>query len=183
MNGSSEAHWEPRRARVLLRVGVQFSVAVQLTELCLEREFMVATNRRFTNALRVVALLAVVGGAAAHAAPPTSATTVDGAYVVIGKPPGAGGMDFKFGWHNNAQLPAPAVGYWIGVYDITNSRYLWANETPVIPSVPGTLTAEGADFSYRDMTPLAPGEYKVNFFVRSGPGTNAVVIELPFTVR
>ena len=149
--------------------------------------------------LRLVAILVAFLGilavslkpleAAPPAPPPTAAAYDRGAYVVLGAPPGANGLSFKYGWRNTSQMAAPVAGYWLGLYDITNSYYVWWSENPLPPpAVPGDVTIASADFAYADpFASLAPGEYYVNFFVRSdygsSPYTNAAEISLPFSVK
>ncbi|MEN9821999.1 MAG: hypothetical protein RLZ04_425 [Actinomycetota bacterium] len=111
------------------------------------------------------------------AAPPVVATD-DGAFVRIVGNPADGTAKFQFGWE--ADSPASdAVGYWLGVYDVTNSHYEWILDPE--PRV------EDLDELFRNAKPtvdLPNGEYKVVFFVRGtyGPATNLAEIELPFEV-
>jgi hypothetical protein len=142
-------------------------------------------------AVALVGLMAVLAGATefARAAPPTSAMTDRGAYVILGKPPSrTGGVEFDFGWHNSAQFATKPLGFWIGVYDKTNSHYVWATDRmlPALPpEVPGSLQTEAVDMHYSDPTAnLPPGDYLVNFFVRGSysPASNVAEISLEFTV-
>ena len=123
----------------------------------------------------------------ALAATPTSTVVDHGAYVTLGKPP-TEGVDFTFGWNTSAQFSAPAAGYWLGIYDDTNLHYVWASDN-ILPQLaspnPGQVAWESVRMRYADSTTLPPGNYTINFFVRStySPATNVAVVQLPFTVR
>jgi hypothetical protein len=148
-------------------------------------------NRWLRTVLVMAACLGVFGGVVgvSDAAPPTMAAVDNGAYVILGSPPSSGDLSFRYGWKTLAQFPSPPVGYWLGIYDKTNSHYVWATENPLPPlngSSPGASIMNSVDFEYSDeATPLPPGDYYVNFFVRSSyaPADNAPVISLEFTVR
>jgi len=111
-----------------------------------------------------------------QAAPP-SVVQDDGAFVRMLGNPADGTAKFQFGW--SASTPASdAAGYWIGIYDVTNSHYVWWMDTGPV-DLPSALTRNAKP------TPDLPnGEYKVVFFVRAGyePTTNISEIELFFTV-
>ena len=103
----------------------------------------------------------------------------NGAYVRLLGNPADGTAKFQFGW--DASTPASdAAGYWIGLYDVTNSRYVWVSDT-------GPVTLPDALFLNARPTPDLPnGDYKVVLFVRATynePVTNIAAIELPFTVN
>lgn len=111
-----------------------------------------------------------------YAAQPTLARD-DGAFVRLLGNPADGTAKFQFGWESGTPASG-AVGYWIGVYDVTNSHYEWSFDTG-----PTDLPEE----FFRNARPTAylpNGEYKVNFFVRGtyGPATNLAEIEFHFTV-
>lgn len=115
--------------------------------------------------------------ATSHAAPPTVATD-HGAFVRLVGNPGAGTAKFQFGWSESTPA-SDAAGYWVGVYDVTHSRYVWSADTGAV---------DLPDEFFRNARPTAElpnGDYKVVFFVRGtyGPATNISVIELPFTVN
>ena len=100
-----------------------------------------------------------------------------GAYVIVTSL-ASGELDFAYGWNNANHFATPPVGYWIGVYDVTDSGYLWVTELPVEPGLKMLkLRSEG--------TVLISGhEYYINFFVRdsyAGPVTNVAEIVLEFT--
>lgn len=128
----------------------------------------------------------------ATAAPPSLPTPVaindNGAYVVLGKPPGSGPLDFRYGWRTSGLFEAPPVGYWLGLYDKTNSHYVWASDNPLplpVPTPDGASSLESADFRFLDETAnLSPGVYLINFFVRYQyePADNVAVISLEFKV-
>ena len=127
-----------------------------------------------------VALVATVGSVAvpatSHAAPPTVATD-HGAYVRLLGNPADGTAKFQYGWSSSSPASA-AAGYWVGLYDVTHSHYVWSTDTGPV-DLPDSL--------FRNASPTAElpnGEYKVVFFVRSTyePATNISIIELPFTV-
>jgi len=121
-------------------------------------------------------LLVVANPMVSQAAPP-SVVQDDGAFVRMLGNPADGTAKFQFGW--SASTPASdAAGYWIGVYDVTNSHYVWWMDTGPV-DLPSALTRNAKP------TPDLPnGEYKVVFFVRAGyePTTNISEIELFFTV-
>lgn len=123
-------------------------------------------------------VVALVGGAVstASAAPPVVATD-QGAYVRLVGNPTDGTVKFQFGWDEDTPSSA-AAGYWIGVYDVTNSHYEWSYDT-------GPVDLESELFLNAMPTPdLDDGEYKVVMFVRQsyGPEVNIAQIEVPFTV-
>jgi hypothetical protein len=136
-------------------------------------------NRFRKAALSAVAagtMLAVTSPAITSAAPPVVATD-DGAFVRLVGNPAEGTAKFQFGW--SASTPASAAaGYWIGLYDVTNSQYVWVTDTG-----PTTLPA-ALSLNAKPTANLPDGEYKVVFFVRGGyePTYNLAEIELPFTV-
>jgi len=121
-------------------------------------------------------LLVVANPMVSQAAPP-SVVQDDGAFVRMLGNPADGTAKFQFGW--SASTPASdAAGYWIGIYDVTNSHYVWWMDTGPV-DLPSALTRNAKP------TPDLPnGEYKVVFFVRAGyePTTNISEIELFFTV-
>ena len=121
-------------------------------------------------------LLVVANPMVSQATPPTVVQD-DGAFVRMLGNPADGTAKFQFGW--SASTPASdAAGYWIGVYDVTNSHYVWWMDTGPV-DLPSALTRNAKP------TPELPnGEYKVVFFVRAGyePTTNISEIELFFTV-
>jgi hypothetical protein len=141
-------------------------------------------------AVAVLAGVTMASPAVTHAAPPiekgivhsTAIETNNGAYVRIIGDPSYGTVKFQYGWSAGTKTSSEAVGYWVGVYDITRSTYVWVIATD----------EEGAmdfpDQFFRNAIPteeLADGEYKVNFFVRKSyaePVTNVAEIELEFTV-
>ncbi|MEY3657201.1 MAG: hypothetical protein RL114_1559 [Actinomycetota bacterium] len=105
--------------------------------------------------------------------------TDQGAFVRIVGNPADGTIKFQYGW--SAESPASdAAGYWVGVYDVSNSTYLWSSDTGA---------TELPDQMFRNAKPttdLPEGEYKVVFFVREtyeGPVSNIAEIELPFVVN
>ena len=105
--------------------------------------------------------------------------TDQGAFVRIVGNPADGTIKFQYGW--SAESPASdAAGYWVGVYDVSNSTYLWASDTGA---------TELPDKMFRNAKPTAnlpEGDYKVVLFVREtyeGPVSNIAEIELPFVVN
>jgi hypothetical protein len=84
-----------------------------------------------------------------------------GAYVIVTNLV-PGDLDFKYGWHNANQFASAAVGYWIGVYDITASHYVWCSENPFTELNPKKLELKSLDTS----TLVSGHEYAINFFVR-----------------
>ena len=151
---------------------------------------------------RLVAVAIVAGATMAsptisHAAPPvdkekvhsTLYETDHGAYVRIIGDPSLGTVKFQFGWTKGTDASDEAIGYWVGVYDVTNSHYEWVFAT----DDDGAM--EFPEQFFRNASPtenLANGDYKVNFFVRNeyddittefiDETANVSEIELPFTV-
>ncbi len=148
---------------------------------------------RRTVAVAIIAGVGMASPAVTNAAPPL--IQKDRGFVVVEKERGAfvritgdtsyGTVKFQYGWSADTEASDEAVGYWVGVYDITRSGYVWATDTgPIV--APEQL--------FRNAIPtegLQNGEYKVNFFVRNyyddpsmefDETTNVAVIELPFTV-
>ena len=152
--------------------------------------------RNLTQTIRRVVAVAVITGAGlaspsvTNAAPPL--IQKDRGFVVIEKDQGAfvritgdtsyGTIKFQFGWSADTPASAGAVGYWVGVYDVTNSHYEWVIATDDAGAM------EFPDAYFKNAIPtwgLANGQYKVNFFVRNSydePVTNVAEIELPFSV-
>lgn len=132
--------------------------------------------KRF-GAAAVIAGLSLASPVMTQAATPTVETD-DGAYVRLVGNPADGTAKFQFGW--GASTPASdAAGYWIGVYDVTNSHYEWRIETGPT-DLPDQLMRNA-----KPTTGLPNGEYKVVYFVRATytePVTNIAEIELPFSV-
>lgn len=117
------------------------------------------------------------GGQSMVTAAPPVVDTDDGAFVRIVGNPADGTAKFQFGWEAGSAA-SDAAGYWVGVYDVTNSHYEWSFDTGAI---------DLPDAFFRNAKPtvdLPNGDYKVVFFVRGtyGPATNLAEIELPFEV-
>lgn len=133
--------------------------------------------------LKQAAALAIVTGTSAISPAITKAAMPviewdEGAYVRIVGEPADGTIKFQYGWASSTAA-SEAAGYWVGVYDVTNSEYLWAADTNEM-ELPDRLLRNA-----HPTTELPNGEYKVVFFVREsyeGPVTNIAEIELPFTV-
>jgi hypothetical protein len=101
-----------------------------------------------------------------------------GAYVIVTNLE-AGRLDFMYGWNNSKAFEPTAVGYWIGVYDVTDSHYEWTYDTGQLPTTPKMLKLWSID-----ETELISGhDYYINFFVRAtyGPETNTATLILEFT--
>lgn len=136
-------------------------------------------KRMFTAALVAVSMSMVpivAGVSGASAATPVVAND-DGAFVRLVGNPADGTAKFQYGWLSSTPASA-AAGYWIGLYDVTNSHYVWNFDT-------GPTSQPSALLRNAKPTPMLPdGDYKVVFFVRAGyePATNIAEIELPFTV-
>ena len=137
------------------------------------------------NTRRVRALVAVAavigvslsGSSIAQAARP-SVTTDDGAFVRMLGNPTDGTVKFQFGWASST-VASDAAGYWVGVYDVTNSKYVWNSDTGPV-DLPDQLKRNA-----RPTAELPDGEYKVVFFVRetyAQPVMNLAEIEVPFIV-
>lgn len=137
-------------------------------------------NRRKVRTLAAVATvmgISLAGLSVAEAAGP-SVTTDDGAFVRMLGNPTEGTVKFQFGW-GSSTVASDAAGYWVGVYDVTNSRYIWNMDTGPV-DLPQQLKRNA-----RPIAELPNGDYKVVFFVRetySEPVTNLAEIEVPFAV-
>jgi hypothetical protein len=118
-----------------------------------------------------------LGGQSLVSAAPPVVFPNDGAFIRVLGTPADGTVKFQFGWEDESAASA-AVGYWIGVYDVTNSHY---------ESQYATCEGDLPDEFTRNAKPtsdLPNGEYKIVFFVRGTcePATNLAEIEWPFTV-
>jgi hypothetical protein len=117
------------------------------------------------------------GSMEAMAAPPYVVED-EGAYVRMLGNPADGTAKFQFGWEEDTPA-SDAAGYWVGVYDVTNSTYVWNNEDTGPISLPDEFRKNA-----KPTSELPDGDYKVVLFVRDSyePTTNIAEIEVPFTV-
>lgn len=151
-------------------------------------------KRRMSLLLAAAAVTAsVVGGSVVtNAAPPVlKEDDNEVAFVRLLGDPSTGDVKFQFGWYEEMAELTPE-GYWLGIYDVTNSHYEWSfdSEDANPENVPKWGLTPPIDFSKamirnaRITEDLPNGEYKVVFFVRDsyGPTTNISEIELPFQV-
>ena len=135
-------------------------------------------SRRAAIATAIVLGVSSAGVQATHAAQP-QVTTDDGAFVRILGNPADDTIKFQYGWSKNTPS-SDAAGYWVGVYDVTRSHYVWSGDTGAV-DLPDQLS--------RNASPTADlpnGEYKVVFFVRetyTEPVSNIAEIEAPFVVN
>ena len=139
-------------------------------------------KKRNRSLRRLAMAVAATAGTVAVNAPGASAGVPsmmedDGAYVRLIGNPADGTAKFQYGWVGGTAA-SDAAGYWVGLYDVTNSHYEWSFDTGEV-DLPDAL--------FRNAKPTAElpnGEYKVVFFVRDayGPATNISEIEFPFTV-
>lgn len=101
-----------------------------------------------------------------------------GAYIIVTNLE-PGDLDFNYGWNNSKQFERPALGYWIGVYDVTDSHYEWVEAEQFSAPNPKMFKMQS-----RDTSTLEYGhEYTINFFIRDNyvdPVTNVVVMQLNF---
>jgi len=138
------------------------------------------SNRRRVRKLVAVATvigISLAGSSMAQAVRP-SVTTDDGAFVRMLGNPTDGTVKFQFGWASST-VASDAAGYWVGVYDVTNSKYIWNSDTGPV-DLPDQLKRNA-----RPTTELPDGRYKVVFFVRETyvqPVMNLAEIEVPFIV-
>ena len=129
-------------------------------------------------AAAVLAGVSLSAPSVTHAAMPVVETD-HGAFVRIVGNPLDGTIKFQYGWGDDTDA-SDAAGYWIGVYDVTHSHYVWSSDTGPI-DLPSALSHNA-----RPTADLSNGNYKVVFFVRGAygdPTTNIAEIELPFTVN
>ena len=135
-------------------------------------------KRMSTAACALAAASALVVGASslASAAPPRTSYD-DGAFVRLLGNPADGTAKFQVGWADDT-VASDAAGYWVGLYDVTNSHYEWSYDTGPIE------LGDSMALNARPTPDLADGDYKVVFFVRGSysPVSNLAEIELPFTV-
>ena len=136
-------------------------------------------KRRTSLILAAAAVTAsVVGGSAVSNAAPPIVATDDGAFVRLLGNPADGTVKFQFGWGDDT-VASDAAGYWVGLYDVTNSHYEWVFDT-------GAVELPDAFSRNAKPTPELPnGDYKIVFFVRATydePVTNLAEIEFPFQV-
>ena len=118
-----------------------------------------------------------LGGQSTVTAAPPVVSTDDGAFVRLLGNPADGTAKFQFGWEEGSAA-SDAAGYWVGVYDVTNTHYEWSFDTGP------TDLPDGFFRNAKPTVDLPNGDYKVVFFVRGtyGPETNLAEIELPFDV-
>jgi hypothetical protein len=148
--------------------------------------------KRISNAARAaavgVAILAAGASSMVSAAPPVVVADA-GAYVRLVGNPSDGTAKFQFGWEEDTPSSDPA-GFWIGLYDVTNSHYEWSVDTEwsedsewVYVNKPTEL-GDSLFLNARPTSDLEDGDYKVVMFVRAsyGPEVNVASIEVPFTV-
>jgi hypothetical protein len=126
----------------------------------------------------VMALTTVLCFSSTAAAEPV-VTQDNGAYVRLLGNPAKGTVKFQYGWEEGTLASAEAVGYWLGIYDVTNSHYEWAFDTEQFAAPVPEL------FLNAHPTQLPPGDYCINFFVRDSygyPVTNVAIVQAYFTV-
>lgn len=134
-------------------------------------------RRALIGAVAAGSALVVATPAITMAAPPVVAQN-NGAYVRIVGNPADGTAKFQYGW-GASTAASDAAGYWVGIYDVTNSHYVWSFDTGPTDLPPALM------LNAKPTPNLPDGEYKVVFFVRGtyDPATNLAEIELPFTVN
>lgn len=89
-------------------------------------------------------------------------------------------LDFLYGWKNSTTFTSPPVGYWIGVYDVTDSTYVWAGDHELSGPAPRVLLLR----SINESSLISGHQYYINFFIRDSygpPATNVVVLTLSLT--
>ena len=125
-------------------------------------------------AIAIVAGATMASPAITNAAPPliqkdrgfVTVEVENGAFVRITGDTSYVTIKFQYGWSSETDAAEFAAGYWVGVYDVTRSKYVWSSDTGPI---------ETPDQLFRNAIPtygLLNGEYKVVFFVRSSYETN-----------
>ena len=87
-------------------------------------------------------------------------------------------LEFNYGWNNVDKLEFVPLGYFIGVYNVTESTQVWGED--IVFTEPASKIMK-----LYDTAELIPGdEYVVNFFVRDYygyPTTNGVTLQVYFT--
>lgn len=129
-------------------------------------------------AAAAAASMLVLSGPAVTSAAPPSVVQDEGAFVRLVGNPADGTAKFQYGWASGTPA-SDGVGYWIGVYDVTNSHYEWVIAEEDI-DLPSSWSKNAKPTAY-----LPNGMYKVVFFVRGSyepDTTNISEIELFFTV-
>lgn len=106
-----------------------------------------------------------------------------GAYVIVTNVEN-GLLEFNYGWNNADKLEFAPLGYYIGVYNITEGHYVWAYD--LVFTDPASKLMK-----LRQATDIIPGnEYVINFFVRdhfADPSdiddetTNGAILQVYFT--
>lgn len=161
----------------------------------LEHETEWIMRRRSSLMLAAAAVTAsVIGGSVPiNAAPPAVMEDPNEiTFVRLLGDPSSGDVKFQYGWFADMAELTPE-GYWLGIYDVTNSHYVWAFDSQ--DTEPGNVPRWGVtppiDFSRASVRnakiteDLPNGTYKVNFFVRDSygePTTNLAEIEFEFQV-
>lgn len=88
-------------------------------------------------------------------------------------------VEFNYGWNNVDKLGFVPLGYFIGVYNVTESHYVWGED--VVFTEPASKLMK---LNYA--VELTPGdEYVINFFVRDyygDPTTNGAILQVYFTM-
>ena len=163
--------------------------------------------RKITHTLRRSIAVAIVAGvglaspAVTNAAPSTVqrerasvvVRTNNGAFVRVTGDNTNGTVKFQYGWSSGSDVSDHGIGYWLGIYDVTNSRYVW----PVAPMKIDTGDIGPLpDQLFQNVAPIAlPNSvYKVVFFVRDeydDPSTEyfdethniAEIDGVPFTIN
>lgn len=102
--------------------------------------------------------------------------TIRGAYVIVTSLE-SGELAFKYGWNNADHFASAPLGYWIGVYDVTASSYVWSDDIKVEQGL------KMIKLKSLGTTLYSGHEYYINFFVRDSyaPESNVAEVELKFT--
>ena len=148
--------------------------------------------KRIPKAARAAAAgaaILVAGASSLASAAPPRIDVDEGAFVRLVGNPADGTAKFQFGWEEDTPSSDPA-GFWIGLYDVTNSHYEWSYDTEwtdedewLHVNKPAEL-GDSLFLNARPTSDLDDGDYKVVMFVRQSyePTVNIASIEVPFTV-
>lgn len=149
-------------------------------------------KRKWKAAVALATAGLVASGSTASLAAPPKVATDDGAFVRLLGDPSTGDVKFQYGWFEEMSEQTPE-GYWLGIYDVTNSHYEWSfdSQDSDPENVPRWGVTPSIDFTRatvrnaRITEDLPNGTYKVVFFVRDSygePTTNIAEIEFEFQV-
>ena len=80
-------------------------------------------------------------------------------------------VSFNYGWDNSNHFASPVGSYWIGVYDVTQSSYVWGTGWVNVTDQSKLKLSETVSLTQLDNggTVASGDAMKFVFFVRTGP--------------